>query len=145
MSMEQFLEFEIGSRVFKVELPDLDEEIRRLEQRKVDFGPDYDVYQVIYTQDDSTEEQVFGDLDKMISFLKSVKEDSSALKEYVSKVRKKKNGDFWLRSIEEIVVADHCTEYFTDFTNAWSVLMISLDVEDATTCSLNVRTRTVTN
>lgn len=76
--------------------------------------------------------------------VESVKEDSSVLEEYVLKVRKK-NGDFWLRSVEEIVVADHCTHYLPDFTNAWSVLMISLDVGDATTCRLNVRTRTVTH
>lgn len=142
--MAKQVTIEVNGKAFQVELPDFEKEKESLKWTKAQYLDGEISYQPIWEREDSAKELVLADLDSMISYLEEIETDFDVLIPHVEAVRKKKNGDFWKNSGTDVLIAENCTEYFTDFTNAWSVLMIRLDVETADTCTLSVRHRTFT-
>ncbi|MBL4952197.1 hypothetical protein JK635_08240 [Neobacillus sp. YIM B02564] len=92
-----------------------------------------------------TADDYFGDITRMREGLQSIQNHPGLLEHFVKKVRKKKNGDFWMNSGTTIETMDFVSTYFTDFTNAWSVLQLRLEVESNRVCRLTLHKRTVTS
>lgn len=134
----------VNGKTFQVNLPDFDKEKKSLEQTKADYLNGEISYQPIWEREDSKKENVVSDLDAMVFYLEQIEKNVDVLIPHIEYIRKKKNGDFWKKSGADVLVAQNCTEYFTDFTNAWSALMIRLDVDTTDTCTLSVRHRTFT-
>lgn len=134
----------VGKKDFKVNLPNFQREQLNLEATKKDYLAGNISFQPIWSKEDSEKELVIADLNGLIFFLLEIESNPDLLIPHIEKIRKKKNGDFWKNSGTDVLLAENCSEYFTDFTNAWSVLMIRLDVETNDTCTLDVRHRTFT-
>lgn len=101
-------------------------------------------YKMYSVDHKSTDEEIRSDVEKIEKFIYSIEEGAFDFESAVSKVRKKKNGKFWAKSNEDILVLEYLSEYFTDFTNAWSVLGFRLKVQDDTTVVLELGERTYT-
>lgn len=132
----------MGSKNFKVNLPDFQQEKKDLETMKEQYREGQIVYQPLWVDENSKEELVLADLDAMMALLDEIEENPDVLIPHINEIRKKKNGDFWKNSGQDVMIAENCTTYFTDFTNAWSALVLRLDVNTNDTCTLEVRTRT---
>lgn len=142
--MTKQVAIQAGGKSFQVTLPDFQKEKESLERTKTQYLDGEISYQPIWEREDSEKESVIKDLDALISYLEQIETNLDVLTPHVEAVRKKKNGDFWKNSGTDVLIAENCTEYFTDFTNAWSALMIRIDVESADSCALSVRHRTFT-
>lgn len=102
-------------------------------------------YTEMWTVDEAvTKEQFDGDIERAKTFIAELEAGKVELHAHVEKVRKKKNNKFWSNSGHDILQLTNISEYFTDFTNAWSVLVFRLEVLNETTCELVLRTRTYT-
>lgn len=150
------IKFEIGNKELYVLLSDLSELKKQVLYFKDIYYSENEGYvkekdincmlYEIYTDKYSSYEDVCSDIDSMLDLIEKIETNPEEfLKESVEKVRKKKNGLFWLKSGYTIQSLDYCTEYFTDFTNAWSTPELRLDVLNETECELSLRyyTRTL--
>lgn len=143
--MSKTVEVKTSGRTFKVNLPDIQKETEWLKKQKIDVMSGETEYNVIYTEDIADVDEAVADLDKMQHALSAIEADPSVLSPHIDQIRKKKNGGFWKQSGTDVLLAENCTEYFTDFTNAWSALVLRLDVVDEQTCTLSLRERTFTH
>lgn len=109
------------------------------------FEKEEETFYIIWELNKSGLEEITNDVEDMIEMLNSIQENPEILLEYVKDIRKKKNGMFWRNSGTVIRRMDNCTDYFTDFTNAWSTPELRLDVIDENTCKLAIRERTYTH
>ncbi|MFJ8528701.1 hypothetical protein [Bacillus sp. NPDC094106] len=125
-------------------IADFDKLKEQVTSKKVEVkeeGP----FMKLYSVDEyATEEESMNDIDEMLSFLESIMNSHDVLSDYVTNVRKKKNGKFWLNSGLTLSKLSCVTEYFTDYTNAWSTPQLRLEVIDEDTCELVFRNRTET-
>lgn len=135
---------QMNGRDFLVKMPCFEDEIAELEKTLKEYQAEEQAFYPIWERDESLPENVVTDIESLIDKLRQIEANPSLLASEIEQVRKKKNGGFWRNSGHDVLIAEHCTEYFTDFTNAWSALMIRLDVEDEMTCRLSVRHRTFT-
>lgn len=135
----------VNGKDFTVEMPDFNEVITGLESMKVQYLAGEIGYNPLWESEESKEEDVVNDLNSLSSLLRKIEENPELLAPFIGAIRKKKNGGLWKKSGADVLIAENCTEYFTDFTNAWSTLMIRLDVLTEDTCQLSVRTRTFTH
>lgn len=135
---------EVNGRNFEVAMPDFKKEIAGLEAIKTEYMAGNMGFNPLWEREESKAEDVFADLASLTELLERIEANPDVLIPFVEEVRKKKNGGFWRNSGTDVRVAQNCTEYFTDYTNAWSALMIRLDVLDENTCELSVRNRTFT-
>lgn len=92
-----------------------------------------------------TKEAYMEDIARGRAFLDSIEEDPSILEAYVKDLRKKKNGEFWKGSVNSVLRFDNISIYYTDFTNAWSVLDLRVKVRDFQTCELELIRHSLTN
>lgn len=103
-------------------------------------------YTKMYTVDEVvTKEEFEEDIQVAKVFVAKLESGSFELLPHVDKVRKKKNQKFWSNSGHDILPLSNISEYFTDFTNAWSVFVFRLEVVSETVCELCLRSRTYTN
>lgn len=130
---------------FLVEMPDFNKVIAHLESMKNEYLKGNIGYNPLWETGESNQEDVLSDLNEMVSLLRKIEAKPEILAPFIEEIRKKKNGWFWSNSGTDVRIAENCTEYFTDFTNAWSALMIRLDVLTEDTCKLSVRNRTFTH
>lgn len=131
-----------GSKNFNVNLPDFQYEKKSLEKMKEDYLKGEMEFQPMWGEENSKKELVLSDLDAMMALLDEIEGNPDVLIPHIAEIRKKKNGDFWKNSGHDVFIAENCTTYFTDFTNAWSALVLRLDVNTNDTCTLDVRHRT---
>lgn len=118
---------------------------KELELKKVEVQEAEELFMKLHTVDEfATKEESLSDIEQMIKFVDSLENNKDSLSEYVCDVRKKKNGKFWLNSGTTLSRLEFVTEYFTDYTNAWSTPQLRLEVIDADTCELVFRNRTET-
>lgn len=129
---------------FEVILPDFNKEILDLQSIKTEYLDGNIGYNPLWEREESKTGNVLADLASLAELLQKIQQNTDILIPFVEEIRKKKNGGFWRNSGTDVRIAENCTEYFTDYTNAWSALMIRLDVVNETTCKLSVRTRTFT-
>lgn len=129
---------------FTVNLPDLDKERAVLETLKERANSFDDKFQVLWEKEDADEVDVFRDIANIQAILDQVESNPNVLLVHLMDIRKKKNGQFWKNSGVDVYVARYMTNYFTDFTNAWSTYVLRLEVIDEETCTLTLRTRTFT-
>ncbi len=73
-----------------------------------------------------------------------LKNDPKQLIPYIKEIRKKKNGKFWSNSGVTIQKMESVCHYFTDYTNAWSMYQLRLEVVNESKCELVLRRRTET-
>jgi tRNA(Ile)-lysidine synthase TilS/MesJ len=103
-------------------------------------------YTKMYTVDEEvTKEEFEEDIQLAREFVAKLESGSFELSPHVEKVRKKKNQKFWSNSGYDVLTLSNISEYFTDFTNAWSVFVFRFEVINETTCELVLRSRTYTN
>lgn len=139
------------SQVFKVNgvdltvLMDFDSMKRSLNASEKEWEADR--FTIAWTVDDGnvTKEDYMKDIEDTRNLIATFEQDPSILEEYVEQVRTKKNGEFWKNSGLTIKYLENVSSYFTDFTNAWSVLQLRLRVLDAKTCVLQLELKTETN
>ncbi|WP_144537397.1 hypothetical protein [Bacillus thuringiensis] len=116
-----------------------------LELKKVEVQEAEELFMKLHEVDEyATREESLRDVEQMLKFVNSLEHNEDALIEHVRDVRKKKNGKFWLNSGTTLSRLECVTEYFTDYTNAWSTPQLRLEVIDADTCELVFRNRTET-
>lgn len=102
-------------------------------------------YTEMYSVDEIVaKEQFEEDIEKAKAFIQNLESGTLNLTEHVEQVRKKKNQKFWSNSGHDVLPLSHISEYFTDFTNAWRVMVFRLDVSNETVCTLDLRSRTYT-
>lgn len=142
--MSKSVEVTTSGRAFTVNLPDISSVIEQLERTKEGVKEGSVEYNVIYTDEVATVEAILADLTHLQEMMSAVEADPTILTTHIDAIRKKKNGGFWRQSGTDVLIAENCTEYFTEFTNAWSALLLRLDVEDENTCTFDLRTRTYT-
>lgn len=135
----------VNGKDFQIKMPDINKEIAHLEIMKTQYLEGDVGYNPLWETEESKQEDVLCDLDELASLLREIEAKPEILAPFIEEIRKKKNGWFWSNSGADVQIADNCTEYFTDFTNAWSALMIRLDVLTEDTCKLSVRNRTFTH
>lgn len=140
---EELMELENGRAVWVV-LPDFQKELDSLKRTKEDYLNGDLSYQRLWEREDSKKEAVLADLEALETMLLKIEENPGIVIPYLDIIRKKKNGGFWKQSGADVLIAENCTEYFTDFTNAWSALMIRVDVDAEAKCTLSLRHRTFT-
>lgn len=151
--MEHSKVFILGGKEFTVILPffqDIKKSVYSYKANyyKQDYDSELDRNRMLYklhSEDYSTFDEVEKDIDLMMELVNELENDIDLLKNYVGLIKKKKNGTFWLKSGYCIKDLESCTEYFTDFTNAWSTPELRLDVISETECTLRFRYRTRTN
>ncbi|WP_283747782.1 hypothetical protein [Bacillus thuringiensis] len=118
---------------------------KSLELKKVEVQETEEQFMKLYEVDGhATKEESLSDIEKMIEFIDSIHNEYEQLVKHVGDIRKKKNGKFWLNSGTTLSRLECVTEYFTDYTNAWSTPQLRLEVIDADTCELVFRNRTET-
>lgn len=142
--MENHATLEVGGKAFHVRLPDFQKEKESVDYIKNEYLKGEVSYQPLWEREDAKAEHVLADMENLLKLLGDIEDNADVLIPHIDRIRKKKNGDFWKKSGADVFVAENCTEYFTDFTNAWSALMIRLDVNSEDTCTLSVRHRTFT-
>ena len=140
---EELMELANGRKVWVV-LPNFEKELHSLERTKENYLNGDLSYQRLWEREDSKKEAVLADLEALTTMLLKIEENPGILIPHLEVIRKKKNGGFWKQSGTDVLVAENCTEYFTDFTNAWSALMIRVDVDAEAKCTLSLRHRTFT-
>lgn len=102
-------------------------------------------YIKMYTVDEVvTKEEFELEIASARAFIAQLEAGTLDLLPSVEKVRKKKNGKFWSNSGYDMLQLTNISDYFTDFTNAWSVFVFRLEVLNETTCELVLRSRTYT-
>lgn len=139
--------FNINGKELTVILPDFDSLKDSIKQFRENYyeegfvkesGYNCMLYK-IYTDKHSTFNEVEEDVEDMLELIESIENNNDLLIEHIEKVRKKKNGLFWNKSGYCIKTLEACTEYFTDFTNAWSTPELRLDVINENECKLHLR------
>ncbi|PLS19283.1 hypothetical protein CVD28_02400 [Bacillus sp. M6-12] len=102
-------------------------------------------YTKMYSVDEVvTKEEFEQDIEEAEAFIQQLESDQIDLVEHMDKVRKKKNHKLWSKSGQDVLTLSNISEYFTDFTNAWRVMVFRLEVINETTCELCLRGRTYT-
>jgi hypothetical protein len=102
-------------------------------------------YTKMYSVDEVvTKEEFEQDIQEAEAFIQKLESDQIDLTEHLDKVRKKKNHKLWSKSGHDVLTLSNISEYFTDFTNAWRVMVFRLEVLNETTCELCLRGRTYT-
>lgn len=129
---------------FTVIFPDFEKEREVLDLLKDRANSIDDPFQILWEDEDSEEVDVLRDIANIQAILDQVESNPNVLLVHLMDIRKKKNGQFWKNSGVDVYVARYMTNYFTDFTNAWSTYVLRLDVINEETCTLSLRTRTFT-
>lgn len=132
----------VDGRDFKVVMPDFEQLRMDLEVLRKAVKSGDEPYQILWEDADSEDVDVYRDLSNIRLILDQVEENADHLISTMMEIRKKKNGGFWKNSGMDVYIARYTTRYFTDFTNAWSVLVLRLDVIDEDTCEFGLRYRT---
>jgi hypothetical protein len=139
--VEQIIPFEVDGVELQVKA-DFDSIEKELDSLK--WEDDY--YTTLYSVNhaDLTEEEFNADISYMRSTIHFLREHATMLEKHVQSLRKKKNKRFWSNSGTTIETMSKVSCYFTDFTNAWRVYQLRLEVVDEFTCELVLRQRTET-
>lgn len=138
------VDFNIDGKTLSVKLCDFNEERESVRDYLDRLNKCEETYHLQYERRESTKEEVESDVKSMTEMLNQIESNPSFLEPFVKEIRKKKNGLLWKNSGVVIKMMDHCCDYFTDFTNAWSTPELRLDVVDELTCKLSIRERTYT-
>lgn len=142
--MSETVVVKLGNVGFHVQLPDIQNTLQNLERlgRKVMNGEE--MFHTMWEDEYAEKVDILTNLEELKTLLVDIAADPNALHADIHAIRKKKNGKFWRNSGTDVYIANHCTHYFTDFTNAWSAMVLRLDVLDEDTCTLSIRQRTYT-
>lgn len=140
--MSAFYECELGNVKFNVQT-DLGSIRDIIEDKRGDWG-ESEFYE-LWTDTKVSKEEYMRSIDEVLELLDGMEEDPSLLVDSIEVVTKKKNGEFRKGGVAVISYLENTSEYYTDFTNAWSVGCIELKALDGKTCELRYNNRQCTN
>lgn len=143
--MNQVVTVKTKGQTIKVKMPYFDNEHTYLEMLKDKVRDGERGFSVLWEDESAAPEDSLKDIEDMQRILTRIEAIPDSLAVNIDSIRKKKNGGLWKNSGTDIFVSNHCTEYFTDFTNAWSAYVIRLHVIDEGTCELVLTQRTFTH
>lgn len=119
-----------------------DEMLNYIEEYGLEVYPIYPLYSV---NELSKKEDILKEQETIIKQLKELYLDDTKWLPILDGIGVKKNGRFKKNSISQFMVVESATNYFTEFTNAWSTLVFKLKAKSEDTVQMISDEVTFTN
>lgn len=148
--MEVFKIIKVSKVVGKFELSVVLDESNLLEVKDtvskilIDFKNKEESYFIVESDKHSNLIDVENDCSEMINYIDSILNNPNQLLDFIDELPKKKNGSYYKGRVKFLKRMDNCCDFYTDFTNAWSLPVLRLKVISDTECNVEFNIEQIT-
>ena len=101
-------------------------------------------YFVVETDKHSNLIDIENDCLEMLNYIDSLLSNPNQLLNFIDDMPKKKNGSYYKGRVNFLKSMDNCCDFYTDFTNAWSLPVLRLKAISDTECSVEFNLEQIT-